>query len=269
MARMLTEEEVERLEKQRELQRRADAATDPNARFNDTVARAQATAAEQRRMRILANPSAETDTTLRHQVLRDQELRAAHERGMEVHKGEWNTRIREAEEKRKGMENQGVGVARLRYGETNKDGKYTPGGEVWLAKQQNADKEKQRQHEKAMLGQTQKFQGTQNDAERKNRLGIARVQGRSTVEAAKAQAEARAADIASRERVAQGNIDARNHSTDMRAATAAAGQQMDLVKKLAGITDMAGNPIYSLEELKGLSPVQLQERFNQHFQRRQ
>lgn len=216
MARMLTEEEVEKLEKQRELQGRAQAATDPNALYNQRMAAAHAAAMERRRGYIELNPNAETDTKLRHQVLRENELAAAHQRGMEVHKGEWDTRIREAEEKRRGMEGQGVEAAKLRYGETDYKGNYTPGGEFRLAEQQNADKEKQRAHELSMLGQTQTFQGTQNDADRKNKLEIAGVQGKSAVAAARAQAEARAADLAAKNDIEREKIEARKQIAAMR-----------------------------------------------------
>ena len=107
-----------------------------NDRFNDTVRSAQQDAMEQRRRRILANPSAETDTRLRNSVLRQEELDAAHERGMEVHKGEWNTRIEEAEKKRLGMKEQGADAATIR---TNADKD--------MLGQNLADKEKQRQHD--------------------------------------------------------------------------------------------------------------------------
>ena len=155
-----------------------------NERFANLVQDAQDTAFEQKRQRIIKNPSAETDTKLRNFVLRQAELDAArmHEAGMQGR--ELETRIKEAEQKRMGMENQGVGVATVRAN-ADKD----------MLDKNLSDKEKQRQHEKNLLTTTQTFQGTQNDAERKNRLGIARVQGRSTVEAAKAQAEARSADI--------------------------------------------------------------------------
>ncbi len=216
MAKVLTEEEVEKLEKQRELQSRAQAATDPNALYNQRMQRAHEAAMERQRGYIMRNPNAETNTTLRHQVLREQELRAAREHELGMQKNELETREKESYDKRMGMENQGVGAARLRYGETDYNGKYTPGGEFRLAEQQNADKEKQRQHEKELLGQTQVFQGAQNEAERKNKLEIAGVQGRSTVDAAKAQAEARAADIAAKNDIEREKIAARREIAAMR-----------------------------------------------------
>ena len=184
---------------------RRNGQTQMNDRFNDTVRSAQQDAMEQRRRRILANPSAETDTKLRNFVLRQAELDAAHERGMDVHKGEWNTRIEEAEKKRLGMEEQGADAATIRAN-ADKD----------MLGLTLGDKEKQRAHELSMLGQTQTFQGTQNDAERKNRLEVAGVQGKSAVDAARAQAEARAADIAAKNNIEREKIEARKQIAAMR-----------------------------------------------------
>ena len=216
MARMLTEEEVEKLEKQRELQSRAQAATDPNALYNQRMAAAHEAAMERRRGYIIRNPGTEIDPKVRNQVLRDEELRTAraHELGMQ--KNELETREYEARQKREGMENQGVEAAKLRSGYTDYNGKRVQGSEEIIAGLQNADKEKQRQHELAMLGQTQTFQGTQNDAERKNKLDIAGVQGKSTVEAAKAQAEARAADISAKNDIERAKIASREKIAGMR-----------------------------------------------------
>jgi hypothetical protein len=169
------------------------------------MAAAHAAAMERRRGYIESNPSAETDTTLRHQVLRENELAAAHQRGMEVHKGEWDTRIEEAEKKRLGMKEQGADAATIRA-TADKD----------MLGLTLGDKEKQRAHELSMLGQTQTFQGAQNDAERKNRLDIAGVQGKSAVDAARAQAEARAADIAAKNDIEREKIEARKQIAAMR-----------------------------------------------------
>ena len=213
---MLTEEEVERMEKQRELQERAQRAVDPNALYNQRMKAAHEAAMERRRGRILANPSAETDTTLRHQVLRDEESRLAREHEMDRLGKELATRKEEAREKRIGMENQGLEAAKLHYGWTDYEGKYLPGGEVKLVEAQNADKEKQRAHELALLGHTQTFQGTQNDAERKNKLEIANLQGQSAVGVARAQAEARAADIAAKNDIEREKLEARKQIAAMR-----------------------------------------------------
>ena len=205
MARQLTEEEVERLEKQRELQSRAQAATDPNALYNQRMAAAHAAAMERQRGYIERNPNAETNTRLRHQVMRENELRAAHERQKDILGTPDVTRLKEAEQKRLGMENQGAGAATTRAN-ADKD----------MLGLTLGDKEKQRKHELEMLGQTQTFQGAQNDAERKNRLDIAGVQGKSTVDAAKAQAEARAADIAAKNDIEREKIAARKEIAAMR-----------------------------------------------------
>ena len=205
MARMLTEEEVEKLEKQRELQSRAQAATDPNALSNQRMAAAHAAAMERQRGYIERNPNAETNTALRHQVLRENELAAAQGRELKKMGTMDVTREREAELKMLGMRGQGADAATIRAN-ADKD----------MLGLTLGDKEKQRQHELAMLGQTQTFQGTQNDAERKNRLDIAGVQGKSAVEAARAQAEARAADIAAKNDIEREKIEARKQIAAMR-----------------------------------------------------
>lgn len=247
MARMLTEEEVKRLEEQRELQERARAATAPrdlNAEYNRRMEAAHAAAVERRRGYIMSNPNAETDTTLRHQVLREKDLDAANRRQMAIMGTEDVTRIEEARHKRLGMEDQGVGAARVRA-QADKD----------ILGHNLGDKEKQRQHELAMLGQTQTFQGAQNTAERQNRLDIAKTQGSSAVDAARAQAEARAAELASKERIAQGNIEARNHATDTRAATAAAGQQNKLLQTIIGQKNALGQAVFTKEQQELLAKL--------------
>ena len=112
MARKLTEEEVEKLEKQRELQSRAQAATDPNALYNQRMQRAHEAAMERQRGYIMRNPNAETNTTLRHQVLREQELRAAREHELGMQKNELETREKESYDKRMGMKEQGSDAAK-------------------------------------------------------------------------------------------------------------------------------------------------------------
>lgn len=205
MARMLTEEEVKRLEEQRALQSRPQAATDPNALYNQRMAAAHAAAMERQRGYIERNPNAETNTALRHQVMRDAELRAAHERQKDIMGTEDVTRIEEARERRLGMENQGVGAATIRA-QADKD----------ILGQNLADKEKQRQHELGLLKLNQDFTGAQNTAERQNKLDIAQTQGKSAVEAARAQAEARAADISAKNELEREKIAARKEIAAMR-----------------------------------------------------
>lgn len=246
MAKMLTEEEMDWIEKRRQQQNRQqdlnvsdaelgvidqrrkemaaaglrkrvnamhDVAADwrrhgqeqANAHFNDTVRAAQDNALGMRRNRILANPSAETDTKLRNFVLRQAELDAAREHEAGMQGNEMDTRIKEAELKRLGMKEQGSDAATVRAN-ADKD----------MLGLTLGDKEKQREHEKALLGQTQTFQGTQNEAERKNRLDIAGVQKDATVGAAKAQAEARAADIAAKNDIEREKIAARREIAAMR-----------------------------------------------------
>lgn len=131
----------------------------------------------------------------RKNMMRAIELRAAREHEAGMQGKEMETRLKEAEQKRLGMKEQGSDAATIRAN-ADKD----------MLGLTLGDKEKQRAHELAMLGQTQTFQGTQNDAERKNKLDIAGVQGKSAVEAAKAQAEARAADIAAKNEIEREKI---------------------------------------------------------------
>ena len=137
----------------------------------------------------------------RKNMMRAMELRAAREHEAGMQGKEMETRLKVAEQNRLGMENQGVGAATVR---ANAD------------KDILGDKEKQRQHELAMLGQTQTFQGAQNDAERQNKLAIAKTQGQSAVDAARAQAEARAADIAAKNDIEREKIAARKEIAAMR-----------------------------------------------------
>lgn len=138
-------------------------------------------------------------------IARAAELQTAreHEAGMQGR--ELDTRLKEAEQKRLGMKEQGSDAATIRAN-ADKD----------MLGLTLGDKEKQRAHELAMLGQQQTFQGTQNDAERKNRLDIAGVQKDATVGAAQAQAEARAADIAAKNDIEREKIAARKEIASMR-----------------------------------------------------
>ncbi len=138
-------------------------------------------------------------------MARAMELQAAREHEAGMQGKELETRIKEAEQKRLGMKEQGSDAATVRAN-ADKD----------MLDKNLTDKEKQRAHELAMLGQTQAFQGTQNEAERKNRLEIAGVQGRSAVDAAKAQAEARAADIAAKNDIEREKIAASKEVAAMR-----------------------------------------------------
>lgn len=244
MARMLTEEEVKRLEEQRALQSRAQAAADPNALYNQRMAAAHAAAMERQRGYIERNPNAETNTALRHQVMRDAELRAAHERQKDIMGTEDVTRIEEARQKHLGVENQGVGAATIRA-QADKD----------ILGLNLADKEKQRQHELGLLKQNQDFTGAQNTAERQNKLDIAQTQGKSAVDAARAQAEARAAEAAGKLSIEQGKIDARNHATDTRAATAAAGQQNKLLQTIISQKNALGQAVFTKEQQELLAKL--------------
>ena len=148
MARMLTEEEVERMEKQRELQERAQKAGNPTAGMSEeerqkyVFRQAHEEAMERRRLNVLANPGAEANTNFRHSVMRDAEMRAARTHEMEMLGKELATREEEARQKRYGMAEQGMEAAKLRYGYTNYDGQYIGGGEVRLAETQAENAEK-------------------------------------------------------------------------------------------------------------------------------
>ena len=186
MARMLTEEEVERLEKQRELQGRAQAATDPNALYNQRMAAAHAAAMERRRGYIELNPNAETDTKLRHQVLRENELAAAQGRELEKMGTMDVTREREAELKMLGMRDQGMGAARLNAeaAKHESDNRFRAAELEWGARERmgtadNATKFK--------LGEMEgKWRKDTNDAN----VEIAGLQADATVQAAREKATA-------------------------------------------------------------------------------
>ena len=129
---------------------------------------------------------------------------------MKTQAAELATREEEARLKQLGMQNQGALAAG-----TKAD------ADTLVAQIQAGGADRQREHELAMLKQQQEFGGRQNAEERKNKLEIADLQGQSAVDVARAQAEARAADIAAKNALEQGKIDARNHATDTRAATEA------------------------------------------------
>lgn len=234
---MLTEDEVQRMERQRALQERAQRATDPNALYNQRMKAAHEAAMERRRGRILANPSAEADTTLRHRVLREEESRLAREHEMDRVGRELATREEEARQRAQGMENQGLGAARVRA-EADRD----------IAGRNLTDKDLQRKHELEMLGRTQTFQGTQAEAERRNRLAIADVQGKSAVATAREQAAARAAELAGRNDVEREKIEARRRAVDQRAQTEANKELGRSFRALFAQRDPAGRSSLSDEE---------------------
>ena len=123
MAKMLTEEEVKEIEKQRELKDRARAAGSTagmswiekerfsQQQLNDRFRQAHEDAMERRRRNVLANPGAEANTNFRHSVMRDEEMRAARAHEMERLGKEVDTRKYEAEQKRMGMREQGRDAA--------------------------------------------------------------------------------------------------------------------------------------------------------------
>lgn len=215
MARMLTEDEVEKLEKQRELQGRAQKALggmSANAamRWREAQEREhwdqmhRQTHGGLSRGEVLALGPDGSGRQARG-IARAAELQAAHGRELKKMGTMDVTREREAELKMIGMRGQGADAATIRAN-ADKD----------MLGLTLGDKEKQRQHEKTLLGQTQTFQGTQNDADRKNKLEIAGVQGSSAVDAARAQAEARAADIAAKNDIEREKIEARKQIAAMR-----------------------------------------------------
>lgn len=124
MARMLTEEEVKRMEEQRALRERAQKAGNPTAgmswiekerynqqQLNDRFRQAHEDAMERKRLSVLANPAAEANTNYRHSVMRDDEMRAARAHEMDRLDKELETREKEAHEKRMGMREQGRDAA--------------------------------------------------------------------------------------------------------------------------------------------------------------
>lgn len=131
-------------------------------------------------------------------IARAAELQTAreHEAGMKGR--ELDTRLKEAEQKRLGMKEQGSDAAAIRA-KADKD----------MLGLTLGDKEKQREHERTMLGQQQTFQGAQNTAERQNRLDIAKTQGSSAVDVATVQAQAQEARIYAENLMKTRNLDQR------------------------------------------------------------
>ncbi|MDY6417341.1 MAG: hypothetical protein SPK87_01205 [Bacteroidales bacterium] len=212
---MLTEEEVKRLEEQRGLQereRRALAGMSPDSAMRyreaqerqhwDDMYRQSHGGLSRAEVRNLGPDGSGRQAA---GIARAAELQAAHERQKDVMGTKDVTRIEEARLKAQGVENQGVGAAGVRA-EADRD----------IADRNLADKDLQRKHDLEMLGRTQTFQGTQAEAERRNRLDIADVQGKSAVATARAQAEARAADIAAKNEIEREKIAARKEIAAMR-----------------------------------------------------
>lgn len=116
-----------------------------------------------------------------------------HEMDMLKQRGENDKDV--AFERRMGMENQGLGVGRLKHGYTDEDGNYHEGSEERIARQQGknaltlAEKEWAGKKEIADIGLKQHELEWGNGGGRER---IARIEGGSRVDAARAQAEAAA-----------------------------------------------------------------------------
>lgn len=249
MAKIWTEEEVERLERQRELQDRARAANptagmsfherqrykwEQERKLDDDRFRASHGGLSRAEV-AAAGPNGSGRQYAA--IKRGFELQAAREHEMKTRAAELATREEEARQKRFGMENQGLGAARVRA-EADRD----------IAGRNLADKDLQRKHELEMLGQTQTFQGTQAEAERKNKLKIADVQGKSAVATAREQAAARAAELAGRNDVEREKIEARRRAVDQRAQTEANKELGRSFRALLAQRDPAGRSSLSDEE---------------------
>ena len=203
MARMLTEEEVKRMEEQRALQDRARAAGNPTAgmsaeeRTKYVFQKAHEDAMERRRPNVLANPGAEADTGFRHRVLRDEEMRTARAHQMDMLGKELATREEEARQKRHGMAEQGMEAAKLRYGYTDYDGKYHAGGEARLAEIQAANAEKIAGINTASAEKIAGINTASNEKVNKDKndaaVEVANINKDATVEAAGINARAQAA----------------------------------------------------------------------------
>lgn len=208
MAKMLTEEEVKEIEKQRALRDRARAAGSTagmswiekerfnQQQLNDRFRQAHEQAMENRRARILANPNGETDTTLRHNVIRDAEMSAAREHEMERLGKELATREKEARERRMGMREQGRDAA-----EFNKEAAIRA-AELQTASNERIagiNKERDVDVEKIKGSNALEVQKEQGDAS----IEAERIRGEATVDAAREKtagelARERAEDLARR-----------------------------------------------------------------------
>lgn len=212
------------------------------ARFNEAADEASYRAWEEKKARILKNPSAEPDTKLRNMVLRQAELDAANDRQRKILGTEDVTRIKEAQERRLGMENQGVGAATIRA----KAEKEMQGLTL-------ADKEKQRQHELEMLGRTQTFQGTQAEAERKNKFDIADVQAEAQENTARIQAQAQETRMYAENMMKQRQVDEES-------AMKFAEKRSQMISQLIGATKdkRTGRPRYTEEEAAKIIDARLE-----------
>ena len=251
MARMLTKEEVERMEEQRELIDRARKAGNATAGMSEeerqryVFNQAHADAMERRRQRVLADPSAEADTTYRHSVMRDAELRAAraHEAGMQGR--ELATREEEARQKRMGMAEQGMEAAKLRFGFTDYEGKYRPGGEVRLAEIQAANAEKiagiKKESEMGVAKINAESAEKINEGKDKTAIEVANVNYDTSVDTETVRARAQAAKEYAQEMM-------RHREVDEKAALEFSQKRSAMITQLINLTKVKGKPRYTEEE---------------------
>ncbi len=186
MARMLTEEEVREMEKQRELRDRARAAgstagmsweerlQDREDKLNERFKKAHEEAMERKRLNVLANPGAEANTNYRHSVMRGEEMRLAREHEMGMLSKELKTREEEALQKRWGMEEQGEGAAKA-----NRD------AAIRTAEVQAANAEKIAGINKEIEGIKAKRDTEVETIRGKNNLEVAKEQGDTNVDVAR------------------------------------------------------------------------------------
>ncbi len=177
-----TEEEVRKIEEQRELQLRAQRAMDPNALYNDRMKMAHEAAMERRRERIIANPNAETDTTLRHSVLRNEEMRLARDHEMRRLGEELSTRRQESEDKKEGMIGQGSKAAEFNADAVKRKAEKEAASAMSVA-ETNAKRDVD------IAGITTKSNEKINEDKNDAAVEIAQIQGRATVDAEGIKAE--------------------------------------------------------------------------------
>ena len=240
MARMLTKEEVERMEEQRELIDRARKAGNATAGMSDeerqryVFNQAHADAMERRRQRVLADPSAEADTTYRHSVMRDAELRAAraHEAGMQGR--ELATREEEARQKRFGMSEQGMEAARL-----NKD------AAIRAAELQTASAEKiagiNRDSAMGVAKINTESAEKINEGKDKTAIEVANVNYDTSVDTETVRARAQAAKEYAQEMM-------RHREVDEKAALEFSQKRSAMITQLINSTKVKGKPRYTEEE---------------------
>lgn len=254
---MLTKEEVEKMEEQRALRDRARAAGNPTAgmdwrererygqqQLNERFKQASMDAMERRRLRTLANPSAEADTTYRHGVMRDEELRAARAHEMDRLGKELATREEEARQRRFGMAEQGMEAAKQNSEATIRAAKLQTAGAVQVA---GINRDRELGVAKLNAESAEKI----NEGKNKTAVEVANVNYDTSVDTAQVQARAQEARTFAENMM-------KNREVDEKAALEFAQKRSAMITQLINSSKVGGMPKYTEEQAEEIIDRRLQ-----------